>query len=104
MATKKTILAKIEEVNSLLTVVNSSDGLAVTYDGGTFPFVVSIKPIEIKNQFVYIINDGGTYTDGKERYNLNKKSLFGDDYDIQHLNYTLSVILKAFKQLINSNK
>lgn len=92
-------LQKIELINSMLETINSSDTLPITYDGGTYPLIVMIKPIVIKNQFVTIENNGGTYIDKKERYNINKKSICGDDFCIKHLNHTLNTILKSFKNL-----
>ncbi len=98
----KPILDKINTINSMIDAVNDADDLPFTYNGGTYPILVQIKPIIIHNQFVTIINDKGSFIDGKERYNVNKKSICGDDYCKDHLNYTLNVILKTFKKLLNT--
>lgn len=97
----KSILDRINLINSMIDKVNQSDDMPFTYDGGTYPYYVLIKPIQINNQFVTITNDKGTFIDGKERYNVNKVSICGDEQCREHLSYTLSIILKAFKQVIN---
>jgi len=99
----KALLKKIEEINSMLDAVNDSADIPVTYAGGTWPYYVQIKPIEVKNQFVTIrpSDDASlrhNYFETKERYNMNKKSVCGDEYCAKHLNYTLNIILKAFKK------
>lgn len=99
----KAILNKIELINSMIEEVNQSENIPFTYAGGTFPHYVLIKPIKVKNQFVTIESDINNYSfiDKKERYNLNKVSVFGDEYCKKHLNYTLNIILKSFKKSLN---
>ena len=99
----KAILNKIELINSMIEQVNQSENIPFTYAGGTFPHYVVIKPIKVKNQFVTIESDINSYSfiDKKERYNLNKVSVFGDEYCKKHLNYTLNIILKSFKKSLN---
>lgn len=101
----KAILNKIEEINSLIDKVNELGDYPMTYAGGTFPYYVVIKPIRVKNQFVTIESATEYYSfiDKKERYNVNKDSSFGDEYCKKHLVYTLNIILKSFKQLLNKN-
>jgi hypothetical protein len=103
----KALLKKIEEINSMLPAVNDAGDIPLTYAGGTWPYYVQIKPIEVKNQFVTIrpSDDASssycsryTYFKTKERYNMNKKDVC-DDYGSKHLNYTLNIILKAFKKV-----
>ena len=96
----KAILDKINLINSMIDAVNEAEDLPYTYDGGTWPYYVCIKPIKVSNQFVTIEGDKGTFIDGKERYNVNKLSSFGDEQCRGHLSYTLSIILKAFKKVI----
>ena len=98
----KALLKKIDLINSMIDQVNNADEIPVTYAGGTFPYYVQIKPIEVKNQFVTIRPLDVcmySYFETKERYNMNKKSICGDEYCAKHLNYTLNIILKAFKKL-----
>ena len=100
----KAILNKIEQINALINEVNQCNEYLTTYAGGTFAFYVMIKPITIKNQFVTIETAINSYSfiDKKERYNINKVSVFGDDFDRNHLNYTLNIILKSFKQTLKN--
>ena len=99
----KTILNKIELINSMIEQISEGENIPFTYAGGTFPHYVVIKPIKVKNQFVTIESDINNYSfiDKKERYNLNKVSVFGDEYCKKHLNYTLNIILKSFKKSLN---
>jgi hypothetical protein len=93
---------KIDTINSMIESINESEAVPYTYAGGTWPYAVYIKPIVIKNQFVTIEGGKyGTYIEGKERYNVNKVSTFGDDYCRKHLEYTLGIILKTFKKTLN---
>ena len=96
----KALLKKIEEINSMLEAVNDASDIPTTYAGGTWPYYVLIEPIEVKNQFVTIRSaiDRHSFIEGKERYNMNKTSVMGDQYCAEHLKYTLNIILKAFKK------
>jgi hypothetical protein len=97
----KKLLKKIDLINSMLDQVNNAEEMPITYAGGTWPYYVLIQPIEVKNQFVTIrsTTDKYSFIDGKERYNMNKDSIMGDQYCAEHLNYTLNTILKAFKKV-----
>lgn len=101
----RAILNKIEQINALINEVNECNEYPTTYNGGTFPHYVVIKPIKVKNQFVTIKSDIENYSfiDNKERYNLNKVSVFGDEFCKSHLNHTLNIILKSFKQTLKNN-
>jgi hypothetical protein len=96
----KNLIKKIDEINALIDKVNELDDYPTTYAGGTFPHYIVIKPIKIKNQFVTIESDINSYSfiDKKERYNINKVSICGDEYCKAHLNYTLNIILRTFKK------
>ena len=96
----KSLLKKIDLINSMIDQVNNADDMPVTYAGTTWPYYVLIEPIEVKNQFVTIRSaiDNNSFIEGKERYNINKTSVMGDQYCAEHLNYTLNIILKAFKK------
>lgn len=100
---KNSTIKKINEINDLINVINELGEIPVTYRGGTFPHYVSIKPITVKNQFVTIESNINVYSfiDNKERYNINKKSICGDEYCQKHLEYTLNTILKSFKKILN---
>lgn len=101
---KKSTLKKIENINSLIVIVNELNEIPFTYNSGTFPHYVSIKPIKVKNQFVTIESNikEFSFIDNKERYNINKTSICGDNYCEKHLNYTLNVISKAFNQALKN--
>lgn len=95
------IQRKVDAINSMIPQISQVDAVPYTYAGGTYPYAVYIKPIVIKNQFVTIETDIlGTYIDGKERFNVNKVSTFGDEYCKKHLEYTLNVILRTFKKTL----
>jgi hypothetical protein len=98
----KAILNKIDLINSMIEQISEAENIPFTYAGGTFPHYVVIKPIKVKNQFVTIESDINNYSfiDKKERYNLNKVSLLGDEYCKKHLNYTLNIILKSFNKAL----
>jgi hypothetical protein len=101
----KALLKKIDLINSMIDSVNNADEIPVTYAGGTWPYYVQIKSIEVKNQFVTIrpsedASSRHNYFETKERYNMNKKSICGDEYCAKHLNYTLNIILKSFQKVI----
>jgi glycyl-tRNA synthetase beta subunit len=100
----KAILNKINEINSLIEEVNQLNEYPTTYNGGTWPYYVVIKPIKVTKQFVTIENDAPCFpfVGKKERYNMNKISVCGDEYCNKHLVYTLNVILKTFKKAIKN--
>ena len=76
------------------------DEFVTTYDGGTWPYVVDVKSISVSPSGQFVTIDGGT-TKGRavkispyisrERFNVN------DSERSKDLNYTLSVILRAYK-------
>jgi len=99
---KKTPIAiqrRVDEINRLLPLVNESDELAGGYFGSTmYSYVILKKPIEIKNQFVYIYSDPFHYP-FERRYNMNNKDEFSVN-GLPALKYDLAIILKAFKKVL----
>jgi len=99
---KKTPIAiqrRVDEINRLLPLVNESDELAGGYFGSTmYSYVILTKPIEIKNQFVYIYSDPFHYP-FEQRYNMNNKDEFSVN-GLPALKYDLAIILKAFKKVL----
>jgi hypothetical protein len=98
-----TSLAKrIEEINELVRRCNELELTAYTYGGGTFPHIVNIKPIAIKNQFVTIETASKSQYDfiSKERFNVNNDD-FWDYNGLESLKYCLKHIKKA---LVNAIK
>jgi len=96
---KKAIQNRIDAINDMLPLVDQSNYLATTMGGSTYEsYVILTKPIEVKNQFVYIHEDKGYHAYGFEkRYNVNKEEGFGS---LEQLKYDLSIIKRAFNKLI----
>lgn len=106
MKIKKSIADRIIEINELLPIVNELGNFPITYNDGSYPsYVILDKPIEVKNQFVYVFYNTyqDNYIQGKMRYNLNKTGEF-DEYGEVYLLADLKLILKAFKKSIKENK
>jgi hypothetical protein len=100
-----TQLAKrIDEINALIQQANELELTAYTYGGGTFPNIVNIKPIVVKNQFVTIETASKSQYDfiAKERYNVNKDDFWGDN-GIEALKWNLHHIKKALVNAIKNN-
>jgi len=95
---KKVIQDRINTINEMLPMVNKSDDYATTTGGSTMEsYVILNKPIEIKNQFVYIHEDKGFHSYGfDKRYNVN------NHWQLQQLKYDLLVIQRAFNKLIKT--
>ena len=95
--------AKIAEV--LAYAKQMQDEFVTTYDGGTFPSIVSISDIKVSasGQFVTIIGDKKTKTSfcsyqyiTKERFNLNDNDFFSAT-GVKAFNHAISTILRAYK-------
>jgi len=91
---KRAITNVIDQINDMLPKVNALEEYVSTYDGGTHPYYIILdKPIEVKNQFVYIHEDKAEYCYGFEkRYNTN------NDWQLEELMYHLRLIKKEFKK------
>jgi hypothetical protein len=93
------ITRKVEEINLMLPKILESGNFAGGYQGSTmYSYVVLDKPIEIKNQYVYIHSDnrGDSYTFEK-RYNVNNTD------SRKELLYDLGIIKKAFTKLLKED-
>jgi hypothetical protein len=100
-----TQLAKrIDEINALIQQANELELTAYTYGGGTFPNIVNIKPIVIKNQFVTIETASKSQYDfiAKERYNVNKDDVYSFN-GLGHLKSDLTYIKRALVNAIKNN-
>lgn len=98
-----TSLAKrITEINELMQQANELELIVYTYGGGTYPYQVNIKPIEISNQFVYIeaMSQSNHSFIRKERYNVNNLVTW-DANGLTHLKSDLTYIKRA---LVNAIK
>ena len=102
---KKAIINRVEEINAMLPKINELDYFVTTYDGGTFPYyIILTKPIEIKNQYVYIYekqsrNIPCDFYNFEKRYNANSDKVIGG-YD--DLLYSLNLIRKEFKKALKN--
>jgi len=96
--TPKSILLRVNHVNSLLPAVNQADSIPVSYYGGTWPHtIVLTKPIECNGQYVYITCEDSKGNPKRERYNCRDLEQLGD------LKYELRHIKKAFEEVINNS-
>lgn len=95
---------RIEEINELVRRANELELMAYTYGGGTFPHIVNIKPIVIKNQFVTIETASMSQYDfiGKSRFNVTKNDSW-DDNGIVALKESLTYIKRALVNAIKNN-
>ena len=96
---------KINEVNDLLPIVKDLDETPVTYGGGTFPSYVDIQAINVKGKFVTIVGGNSPYSmiKGKERFNANKVSMFGDENCRKDLEDNLNIIIRTYRKALKNN-
>ena len=83
---------------------NELELIVYTYGGGTYPYRVNIKPIEISNQFVYIeatSQSNHSYI-RKERYNVNNLVTW-DANGLASLKSDLTYIRRALVNAIKNN-
>jgi hypothetical protein len=94
---------RIEEINELVRRANELELNAYTYGGGTFPHIVNIKPIVVKNQFVTIETASESRYDfiKKERYNVDKLAIW-DSNGLSDLKYNLTHIKRALTNALNN--
>jgi len=94
----------ITEINELIQIANDLELTAYTYGGGTHPYIVNIKQIVIKNQFVTIETASMSQYDfiGKSRFNVDKLAIW-EDNGLDALKYNLTHIKRAFINAINNN-
>jgi len=96
----KAIMNRVLAINEMLPSVVSADKWATAYSGGAFLGYIDIKkPIVVSNQFVYITEEGEfDYSYGfYKRYDVN------DEYELDKLDYDLSIIKIAFNQVIKNH-
>jgi len=101
----KSLTNLIDDVNWLMEVANNDGLLVVTYDGGTYPYIIDIKPVQINGKFVTIEAVKPNRHDyiSKERFCVTKTNLF-DDGGLVALEYSLKVIKRALKSTIKQNQ
>lgn len=91
----KSILNRINSINDMLIESNELNLSVGSYAGSTHYSYLDIeKPIEVKNQFVYIFwsDNRYNYNKGKQRYNVN------NNFDLDDLKYDLSLISREYKK------
>lgn len=96
----KTILNRINSINIMLEYINNNNLLLGSYSGSTmYSYLILNKPIEVKNQFIYIHweNSEHNYSKGSERFNTN------DFWQLDELKYNLSLINRVFKKGLKEN-
>lgn len=98
----KAIENRINEINSLIHLVENLDECPYTYAGGTWPHYVEIKPIQVKGLKVTI-----EAKNAKQSHNyITKETYKANDLDFYSFNglislkYDLGIILKAFKKAL----
>ena len=98
------MVKRIDEINALIQQASESESIPSTYAGGTHPYIVNIKPIVVKNQFVTIETASKSQYDfiSKERFNVNNDD-FWDYNGIESLKYCLKHIKKALTDAIKNN-
>jgi hypothetical protein len=97
------MVKRIDEINALIQQANELELIVYTYGGGTFPHVVNIKPIIVKNQFVTIETASPSMYDfiSKERFNVNNDD-FWNYNGLESLKYCLKHIKKALVNALNN--
>lgn len=99
----KNVIDRINLINSLIPQIDQLDELVYTYAGGTWPYIIDLKEIRVKNQFVKFFTKNedraGYLLDKNKRYNTNGTK-WGEDLD--QLKNDLSIILKAYKKALNN--
>jgi hypothetical protein len=95
---------RIDEINALIQQANELELTAYTYGGGTFPNIINLKPIVVKNQFVTIETASKSQYDfiAKERYNVNKDDVYSFN-GLSHLKSDLTYIKRALVNAIKNN-
>ena len=95
---KKAITNIIDQINEMIPEVNNLSDYVTTYDGGTFPYYIILdKPIEVKNQYVYIHENKGGH-----RYGFDKRYNTNNEWKLEELIYHLRLIRKEFKKAIKN--
>lgn len=100
----KSIETRIAEINAMIPQIDNLGNYAWTYNGGTWPSLVNIEPIQVNGLKVTITAKDQKFTKDnfitKQTYKANNLDMFADN-GLTGLKYDLSVILKAFKKALN---
>jgi hypothetical protein len=87
---------KINEINSLIPLVDQLDHFVYTYAGGTWPYMIDINPIQIEGDKVIIT----AKAIGKNDFITDQNYNTDEYYSLDELKYDLATILKAFKKAL----
>jgi hypothetical protein len=93
----KALAERINEVNDLIKIATDECIYVTTYAGGTWPYVIDIKPISVNGKFVTIeaVNPKHPYAYiNKQRYCITKTDEFADN-GLAELKYNVGIIRKA---------
>jgi hypothetical protein len=100
----KSIENRISEINAMIPQIDNLENFAWTYNGGTWPSLVNIEPIQVNGLKVTITAKDQKFTKDnfitKQTYKASNLDMFADN-GLTGLKYDLSVILKAFKKALN---
>jgi hypothetical protein len=97
------MVKRIEEINELVRRCNELELTAYTYGGGTHPYIINLKPIVVKNQFVTIETSSPSMYDfiGKSRFNVSRIDSW-DENGLADLKYNLTHIKRALVSAIKN--
>jgi hypothetical protein len=87
---------KINEINSLIPLVDQLESFVYTYAGGTWPYMIDINPIQIDGDKVIIT----AKAIGKNDFISDQSYSTKDYFSLDELKYDLATILKAFKKAL----
>jgi len=101
----KTLLKRIDKVSEIVNLYRRTRHLfnevPSTYAGSTMESYINVVSIKTKNQFVYIETNFSDYNEVlqngyrfEKRYNVNK------DFDLDSLNYDLSIINRSYRKFL----
>jgi hypothetical protein len=92
----KALAERINEVNDLIKIATDEFIYVTTYAGGTWPYVIDIKPIRVNGKFVTIESVKPYQYDfiKKQRYCITKTDEFADN-GLAELKYNVGIIRKA---------
>ena len=92
----KQLIKRVEDINALLEKVNQAEEIPYTYGGSTWPYYVQLdKPIKYNERFVWIYE-----TENQHKYGFEKRYNANNPEQLQELKYHLTLIKRAFKQVI----
>lgn len=95
----KAIENRINEINQLIPLIDQLENFVYTYAGGTWPYKIDIKPIEVSKLKVVIKAKNPVNVNSND-FLVNEIYNAKDFYSIDALKYDLSVILRAFKKAL----